>query len=288
MARIDIRGASLEYLEQGRGEPLVLVHGSASDHRTWALQVDELAAHFRTIVYSRRYHWPNEPISENADYTMLEHVEDLGALIRTLDASPAHLVGHSYGAFLGLLLAIREPDLVRSVVLAEPPVITLFVSAEPRPLELLKLFVTRPRTAAAIVKFGANGLQRATKAFREGDTETGLMIFGDAVFGLGGYRQMPEQRKRQVQDNASTVRAELLGSGLARLDADDVREVRVPTLLVQGENSIGLFHRLLDRLEELLPRSRRVEMPSALHSMHRDNAPVFNAAVLEFLRTISG
>ena len=111
MAHLDIRGARFEYAEKGDGAPLVLVHGSASDYRTWEHQHEELARHFRTIVYSRRYHWPNEPIAEDVDYSMLEHVEDLGALVEALDAEPAPLVGHSYGACLCLLLAIREPGL---------------------------------------------------------------------------------------------------------------------------------------------------------------------------------
>ncbi|NIT60692.1 MAG: alpha/beta fold hydrolase, partial [Aliifodinibius sp.] len=75
----------------------------------------------------------------------------------------AHLVGHSYGAFLSLLLAMRQPDYVRTLVLAEPPAITLFVSNNPKPLEILKLLVSRPRTAAAIIKFGAKGVTPAIK-----------------------------------------------------------------------------------------------------------------------------
>jgi hypothetical protein len=49
---------------------------------------------YRTIVYSRRFHWPNEAIREGTDYSMTEHVDDLRALLRSLDAAPAHLVGH--------------------------------------------------------------------------------------------------------------------------------------------------------------------------------------------------
>jgi len=135
-------GATLEYHEVGSGEPLVLVHGSASDYRTWGLQQPALAEHFRVISYSRRYHWPNDPISDGADYSMDEQVGDLQALLHALDAGPAHLVGHSYGAFLALLVAVREPSLVRSLVLAEPPVLTLFVSNTPKLTELLKLMAT--------------------------------------------------------------------------------------------------------------------------------------------------
>lgn len=71
------------------------------------------------------------PVPEGADYAMAQHVDDLGALLRALDAVPAHLVGHSYGAFACLLLALREPRMVRSLVISEPPIITLFVGNPP-------------------------------------------------------------------------------------------------------------------------------------------------------------
>jgi pimeloyl-ACP methyl ester carboxylesterase len=132
LTSITQNGYRFEYVERGSGEPVVFVHGSASDYRTWQAQQDEFAQHFRTMPYSRRYHWPNDEIAEGADYSMTEHVEDLRALLRLLNATPAHLVGHSYGAFVCLLLAIREPGLVQTLALAEPPAITLFVSNQPK------------------------------------------------------------------------------------------------------------------------------------------------------------
>lgn len=283
MAKLNINGASFEYVEQGVGEPLVLVHGSASDYRTWHRQLDEFGKQYRAIAYSRRYHWPNKQIPEGVDYAMAEHVDDLQALLRSLDAAPAHLVGHSYGAFVCLLLAMREPRLIRTIVLAEPPVITLFVSNSPKPLEILRLLLSRPRTAVAILKFGAKGVAPATKAFQRGDRETGIRVFGDAVFGTGGYRRLPESRKEQVHDNVTNVEAELLGSGFVPLDTDQVRNVQTPTLLLTGETSIGLFHHLTNRLEELLPHSEWIEIPGASHMVHEDNAPAYNAPVLSFL-----
>jgi hypothetical protein len=76
-----------------------------------------------------------------------------------------------YGAFVRLLLAIREPGLARTLVLAEPPVITLFVSNSPKPSEILRLMLSRPRTAVSIVRFGATGVGPATAAAKRGDTE---------------------------------------------------------------------------------------------------------------------
>lgn len=285
MAQVNVNGTTLEYAEVGSGEPFVLVHGSASDHRTWHLQQQAFAERFRVISYSRRYHWPNEPIPAGADYSMDEQVADLQALVRSLGTAPAHLAGHSYGAFLCLLLAMREPSLVRTLVLAEPPVITLFVSNTPKPLEILRLLATRPRTAAALIKFGAKGVAPARKAFRRGDMETGIRAFGEAVFGPGGYDRLPEAQKTQVHDNLTNVRAELLGSGFVPLNPEQVQRVQAPTLLVTGEKSIGLFHRLTDRLEELLPHVERIEVPEASHRMHEDNASAYSAAVRSFVAT---
>ncbi|PEN13309.1 alpha/beta hydrolase [Longibacter salinarum] len=280
-----VNGTTLAYEVSGDGEPVVLVHGSASDHRTWSAQKDAFAEQFRVISYSRRYHWPNEPIPEDAVYIMDEHVDDLRALIRSLDLAPAHLVGNSYGAFLCLLLAIRDPSLVRSLVLAEPPVLTLFVSNDPTALELLKVLLTRPRTAVGILRLGIQGIDPAKRAFEQGDQKAGLRTFVDAVLGPRAYDRLPDFRREQVEDNVESLQAELLGPGFSPLDAEKVQQIQAPTLLVTGEDSIGLFHRLTDRLEELLPRCERTEILEAPHTMHEANAPAFNAAVRSFLET---
>lgn len=243
------------------------------------------AERFRVIAYSQRYHWPNEPIPETGEYTMGEQLDDLEALIRSLDAAPAHLVGNSYGAFLCLLLAIRDASLVRTLVLAEPPVLTLYVSNGPTPLELLKLLVTRPRTVVGIVRLGAMGIDPATQFFQQGDLEAGLRTFVDAVLGSGAYDRLPERQKEQIQDNVESLKAELLGPGFLPLDGEQVQRVQEPTLLVTGEESVGLFRRLIDRLDELLPDSERTEIPAASHIMHEENATAFNDAVLRFIET---
>jgi pimeloyl-ACP methyl ester carboxylesterase len=286
MERADINNTSIAYFEAGNGEPLVFVHGSASDYRTWQSQRDKFAERYRVLTYSRRYHWPNEPIKEGTDYSMDKQVDDLQAFLHLLDATPAHLVGHSYGAFICLLLAMREPHLVRSLVLAEPPVITLFVSNTPKPLELLKLLMTRPRTATAIIKLGVTGLGPATAAARKNDMAEAMRLFGTAVLGHQAYHRLSEARKEQVRVNL--IKAEFLGSGFPPLEAQHLRGTQIPTLLITGQSSPHLFHRLTDRLEELLQVTERVEIPDASHMMHEDNADAYNTAVLTFLEKHRG
>jgi len=269
------------YLERGQGEPLVLVHGSSSDYRTWDCVHARLAERFRAIAYSRRYHWPNAQIQEGADYSMLEHEHDLEALVRALDAAPAHLVGHSYGGFLCLLLAIRRPALVRSLVLVEPPVFTLFTSSKPALGELLSLLLTRPRTAIAIARFGASGLSPATAAVARGDTEAALERFGRAVLGRAWFQRLSRERLEQAR--ANFISAELLGSGFSRLVDEDIRSLACPVLLLNGAGSPSIFHHLNARLAELLPSAQRVAIPRASHNVHEDNPAAWQAAVTEFL-----
>jgi pimeloyl-ACP methyl ester carboxylesterase len=53
---------------------------------------------------------------------------------------------------------------------------------------------------------------------------------------------------------------------------------------MNGEKSPALFHRVVDRLQELLPQAERIEIPAASHIVQEDNAPAYNTAVLSFLR----
>jgi pimeloyl-ACP methyl ester carboxylesterase len=214
---------------------------------------------------------------------MLPHVNDLVALLRVLAATPAHLVGHSWGAFICLLAAIRQPKLVRSLALAEPPVLTLLTSVPPRPPELLRLLVRRPTTALAILSFGAKTHAPAQNAFRRGDDEAALRKMSHGMLGKETYEGLPAERKQQARENLNTLRAQVLGAGFPPLSKDDIRGVATPTLLMTGERSPAYPLRLTDRLQQLLPNAERVEIAAASHLMHEENAAQVNEAILGFL-----
>src|SRR4030095_10498070 len=96
-----INGDSIHYIDIGKGDPVVFVHGSLGDFRTWAGQMDTFAKNHRVIAYSRRFAYPNKQvINDSADYTVIPHAKDLAEFIKALKLGPVHLVGHSYGAFI--------------------------------------------------------------------------------------------------------------------------------------------------------------------------------------------
>jgi pimeloyl-ACP methyl ester carboxylesterase len=278
-----VDGIALAYREQGEGEAVVFVHGSASDLRTWEQQLPAIGTSYRAIAYSRRYARPNEDIEPGADDQMLPHVDDLAALLRLTGAAPAHLVGHSWGAFICLLAAIRHPEMVRSLVLQEPPVLSLFVSTPPPLRELFPLLVRRPRTALAILGFGAGTIAPAQRAFRRGDDDQALHVFAHGVLGKETYERLPKERKQQARENLGTLRAQLLGAGLPPLDEKDVRGIRIPTLLMTGQRSPAFLLRLTEHLQRLLPNAERVDIAGASHAMQEENPGAVNEAILGFL-----
>ena len=121
-----INGDSINYMDIGKGEPVVFVHGTVGDYRVWGEQMDPFAKNHRVIAYSRRFAYPNnQAINDSTDYSGTAHSKDLTQFIKTLDIGPVHLVGHSFGAFTSLLTALEHPELLRSLTLGEPPVMSL-------------------------------------------------------------------------------------------------------------------------------------------------------------------
>lgn len=282
MTRVEVDGVTLEVEECGEGRDVVLVHGSASDRRTWTAQRAAWCDAFHLVSYSRRYHWPNDPIEAGAVYAMDRHVADLYRILDRLALAPATLVGHSYGAVTALLLACRAPELVEALVLIEPPVLGLFVSVPPAPTELLGLLFRRPRTALAILKLGAGSLAPAEKALRRGDQEEAMRRMGIGILGREAYEALSSARRRHVRENTFLEELES-EEALPRLDRDVIASVRCPILLVQGDSSPALFSYLLDALEAILPRAERITVPGASHLVHEDNPEAFHRSVERFL-----
>jgi pimeloyl-ACP methyl ester carboxylesterase len=285
MLQADLNNYKFNYVENGKGERLVLVHGSASDYRTWDNQMLFFGSNYETIAYSRRFHWPNKSIEEGEDYSMTMHIEDLQEFLQYLGGKPVHLLGHSYGALVCLHLAIKDAKLIRTLTLAEPPAVTLFVSNSPKPLEIIKLLFSKPVLASEIVKFGVNGIAPATKALKQNDFQMALDVFGKATLGANTYRNLSVSRLDQAR--ANLIKAELLGSGFLPLDKKMIRKIKIPTLLIAAQESPKIWQDLSFELKKLIPNSQLKIIPKASHIMHEDNPSHYNAAVLSFLKNTS-
>lgn len=268
----------LYYTEVGSGDPVVLVHGGLSDAKTWQGQLGGLSREHRVIAYTRRPGQGARGQSVGPDQ-MAADIEDLAALVERLDLAPVHLVGHSWGAFVCLWLSIRRPDLVRSLVLAEPPFLPFFMNSSPKPQELIRMFAISPGAAIQALKLGKRGFASPGSVVKS----DGALMFARTPAGLPAAAPNGSARPRaDSRDNLEALRAEFLANNFGPLSDQLLQQVRVPVLLVTGRDSPAFLTRFIDRLERLLPDIRRVTIGGASHYMHEDNPDAFNQEVVEF------
>ena len=118
MTIIQANGVNLYYEQSGGGkETIVFSHGFLMDHSMFQAQIEALAPHFRCIAYDHRGHGRSE--ATQSGYEIDNLTADAAALIEALGIAPCHFVGMSTGGFVGLRLAIRQPDLLRSLTLID-------------------------------------------------------------------------------------------------------------------------------------------------------------------------
>jgi non-heme chloroperoxidase len=266
VSRVTVEGAELAWVEQGSGIPVVFVHGSGADLRTWGYQMSPVAqASFRAVAYSRRFHHPNAPPAEGDAYSAALHAADLAAFIESLHAGAVHIVASSYGGVVALLTARDRPALIRTLVLTEPAMFSLLPpDSEPA------------REAAA--------LEEARSLVARGDPETALRAFVDAIFGTGAYQFMPASTREMLTDNLPELRREAAApAGDPPFSCDDAKAVRAPVLLLTGGASPSFFKAIDQRLVECLPSVEAVTVPGALHAVHAQQTARFNELLIGFL-----
>ncbi len=281
-------GVNLTYLDMGRGDPVIFVHGGPGDYRGWSSQAGVFSEKYRIISYSRRCSYPNNYTGDYTDDTVANNAEDLADLIRKLELAPAHLVGHSFGGFIAIFCALRHPDLVRSLVLAEPAVMPIIINNPQNPVNLLALFLKSPSTATALMRLASKSFIPGQKALQRGDFQQAVRIFVNGMLDKDdGFEQLPVSIREMMMQNAKTLLGETDASKLPRFSREDARKISARTLLVKGERSPKFLHRVVDVLTQELPNNEVVTIWGASHGLPLERPDEFNAAVLRFLGDVS-
>lgn len=268
---VDIRGEELHYIEQGVGEPLIFIHGTIGDYRVWISRIQPYSEDYRVVSYSRRYAWPNEQKFDSlVDYSVRIHADDLYALIQKLGFRKAHLIGHSYGAYTALTMALDYPELVRSLVLGEPPAASLVENSE--------------RGQETLNEFLEDNLRPAARAFRMDENEAGLEHFIQGVSGDDfQLSQVPAEQKQGWMDNLLELWGTALNESFLPLDPSAVQSLDIPVLLLVGDRSPTWLVEISKELHRLLPRSEMVGIENSSHGLYFENPEDVDQAVLEFL-----
>jgi len=228
---------------------VVLVHGSATDHTTWAIQVgSSLKDKFELVAPDRDF----------TRTTVAEHAVDLAAAV----GARALVVGSSFGAVIALELARTRPELVAGMVLIEPPM---------PPSD-------DPSFAGAQEAFYAEFERRLRE---EGGPAAGE-YFLRTVLGPEAYARIPPAFRERSRQRWAEIQADSVALVAYRPRYAELRTCEVPALLLGGERSAPLFRPTLEALAAVLPEAELVTIPNAGHMLHAEAPRKFADLLIRF------
>lgn len=251
--------SGLHVVRAGAGPHILLIHGSATDHRTWSIQLaSTLRGRFTLIAYDRR-----------RDASVEEHADDAAAVLAAeVDRSPGVgpgigpgiVIGSSFGGVIALELVRRRTAPIAGAILIEPP---LAPSDDQLPVadSFLPAFDRR--------------------AARDGGPAAGEFflrtVLGDAVF-----ERMPRAFQLDATSRFAEIRADSVALRAYRPRYADLRALPTPVLLLGGERSAPIYGPTLEALHRALGNAQHEIVAGAGHMLHAEASRKFLALVTDF------
>lgn len=270
MPTLPLRGIDLHYEDSGESEPgqetLLFAHGLLWDGRLWEPQVAAFRDRYRCITFDFRGQGRTEVTADGYDMDTL--AEDAAALIEALDLAPCHFVGLSMGGFVGMRVAARRLELVRSLALLE-------TSSEPEPKEN----VPRYRLLNFIARWFGLGLV-AGRVMK--------ILFGRTFLqdpARAGERR--ELRRRLVGNHRLGISRAVDGVIERQGIEDELDKIQAPTLVLVGDEDVATVPAKSQRIHQRIAGSKLVLIPQAGHTSNLEQPEAVNAALEEFLASVS-
>jgi lipase len=216
----------VSYVEQGTGEPLVMLHAGGSSGRQWLRSAAILQSEFRVVApdlwgFGQTGAWKGEE----------------------------SLVGHSYGGATAVRLALRKQGLVRTLTLIEPVLVTLLKQAGEE-----ELFKEWADMAHAFLHHA-----------KSRDWQSAWQGFIDYRNGAGAWAKLPTDTKERFVANTDNTVAGFHSNLNNPTSLDELRQIKAPTLVLCGENTTLPDRRLAEIVRDQIPRSTYKVIPGADH-----------------------
>lgn len=217
---------------------------------------------------SRRYHYPNAWNDDGARYTFDQHVDDIAAFIRALNVGKVHLVGNSYSGRLAGYVALKYPELLRSVVLGEPSL------AAP----------AHPEGKAAMAAF-ARDINTSATAAKAGRPRESAILLANAVLGdPAGFDKWTPVRQARWLENERTMLPMYSGAGPKPVTCEQLNGLRVPVLIVRGEKTRDSYRYGHEALVACLgSKAASAVIPNAMHPWGSDEPEVSARVIRAFI-----
>jgi pimeloyl-ACP methyl ester carboxylesterase len=262
-------GVDLYYEIHGQGEWLVLAHEFSGGYKSWQPQVDGLGKHLRLLIYNNRGYPPSTVPEDPNAYSQEQSIEDLRRLIDHVAVERPVLGGFSMGGSIALNFALDYPDRIRALILAGTGTGSIDKAQNARDFGPLA------------DRFLEEGPAKVGEDYLRGPTRVQLLR-KDPVAWNKFYAEFSELSPTGM---AYTLRGvQLKRPTMYELEAK-LRTLRVPTLVLVGEEDAPALEpsRFLART---IPSASLTVLPKTGHTLQLEEPEAFNAAVLQFVRSL--
>ncbi|HZW87681.1 MAG TPA: alpha/beta fold hydrolase [Myxococcaceae bacterium] len=261
--RISCNGVQLAVEDSGgRGATVLFSHGLLYSLRMWDAQVAELHSRFRCVAYDHRGQGESDAPATGLDMDTLS--EDATALIGALGIGPVHFVGMSMGGFVGMRLAARRPELVRSLILVD-------TSAGPEPAEN----VPRYRRLEWVARWlGTWPVAGRVQAIMHGES---------ARKDPARAAALRAWRERLLRADVVAMNRALEGVLTRESAMPLLARIRCPTLVMVGEEDTATVPARSEEIVAGIAGARLVRIPLAGHMSPIDAPEAFTAGLRGFL-----
>lgn len=269
MATIEVNGTRLFYVDTGAGstgETIAFSHGLLWGTELFEAQIEALRGRYRCIAWDHRGQGQSDPDLTRENICMELVWQDAVALIEALGVAPVHFCGLSMGGFVGMRMAARRPDLIKSLMLLE-------TSSEPEPVENLK----RYRLLIKVVKlFGPRAVSSRVAPIMLGNA---ILTDPARKAEVDRYTALMSRRKdgwRAV--NGVIDRAPILA---------ELGRVKTPTLVVVGDQDVATPIAKAEKIVAAISGAKLVTIPRAGHSSPVEEPRAVTEALTTFLSSLS-
>jgi len=245
----------------GSGPAVVFSHGLLWSTKMWRFQIAALRDRYRCIAWDHRGQGKSEVTASGYDMDTL--TEDARGLIEALDVAPVHFVGLSMGGFVGMRLAARRPELLRSLALIETA-----ADAEPK---------------RNIPKYLAMSALTRVLGVRPFVPTVMRIMFGRTFLRDPARMELRKGLERELAGNDLTGMRRALWGVISRqpVASAELARIRQPTLVLSGEEDVAVPGARSARLASAIAGARFMRIPRAGHSSSLEEPEAVTRALLE-------
>jgi pimeloyl-ACP methyl ester carboxylesterase len=264
MAKIKVNDITVNYEQQGTGEPLLLIPYLAADNACYAFQVGDYAKQFTCISMDPR--GAGESDKPAGSYSTRQFADDAAALLSALKIERAHVMGLSLGAATGLWLASRHPEKVKSLSLHSG-----WTKSDPYLATVVRTWQVMAKGLGSVPEMVIQGI------FPWCFTPQLYAAKSDYIEQLAAFvRSRPKQPVDAFLRQSEAV--------IAHDAAGELGRIKAPTQITFGRHDMVTSTRFADAMKGGIKGSELLVFEDCSHAPIYENVADFNAKTLAFLK----